>query len=272
MNILDKIIQHKRLEVERDRHSVSIQALEASALYDRDRLSMKDSLRQVDSSGIIAEFKRKSPSKGMINALAEIGETTKGYEIAGVAGLSVLTDHEFFAGTREDLEMARRSTSIPILRKDFMIDEYQIVAARAMGADVILLIAACLSATEIQKLAEFAHKLGLEVLMEVHNREELDMGMNDFIDLVGVNNRNLKDFTVNINTSLELSDHIPEECVKVVESGLSSPAEILQLREAGFQGFLMGQRFMEYTVPADACQDFLNSLRSAIQQRSYNMQ
>jgi len=272
MNILDKIIEHKRQEVERSRQNISIQVLEASALYDRDRLSLRDSLRQPDSSGIIAEFKRKSPSKGMINSVAEVSETTKGYEISGAAGLSVLTDYEFFAGKREDLETARISTSIPILRKDFIIDEYQIVAARAMGADVILLIAACLSAGAIHKLAKFAHQLGLEVLMEVHNREELDRGLNDFIDLVGVNNRNLKDFSVDINTSLELSDHIPEECVKVAESGLSSPAEILQLRASGFQGFLMGQRFMENTVPAEACQDFIKSLRIAIQRQSYNLQ
>ncbi len=265
MNILDKIVLHKQSEVAERKHTTSIRDLENAMLFQRPRVSLRNALEQAHASGIIAEFKRKSPSKGIINDKAEVISTTTGYESAGVSGLSILTDQDFFGGSGEDLMKAREKVTIPILRKDFIVDEYQIVEAKAMGADVILLIVACLSREEIVRFSSFAHSLDLEVLMEVHNREELDKGYNDHIDVVGVNNRNLKDFSVHIETSLALSEHIPAGCVKIAESGLSDPREVIRLKQVGFQGFLMGQKFMETTDPAAACKDFIIQLNKLSQ-------
>ena len=264
MNILDKIVLHKQKELAELQQQLATKELERSPLFELPRISLKAQLHQENASGIIAEFKRKSPSQGIINDAATVQETVKGYQEAGVSGVSVLTDGKFFMGQKEDVEQARSILHIPILRKDFMLTEFQVLEARAMGADVILLIAAILSPAEIKKLAQFAHSLELEVLMEVHDQEELDRSLNEHIDLVGVNNRNLKDFTVDIHTSLSLSEKIPDSFVKVAESGLSDPKEVIRLREAGFQGFLMGQRFMETDNPGKACQVFVEKLKEGV--------
>ncbi|MEM9717631.1 MAG: indole-3-glycerol phosphate synthase TrpC [Bacteroidota bacterium] len=262
MNILDKIVLHKQKELAALQQRLAAKELERSPLFELPRVSLKAQLTSDGASGIIAEFKRKSPSQGIINDTATVKDTVGAYQEAGVSGVSVLTDGTFFMGQKEDVEQARSILQIPILRKDFILDTFQILEARAMGADVILLIAAILTPEEIKQLALFAHSLQLEVLMEVHNQEELDRSLNEHIDLVGVNNRNLKDFTVDIHTSLSLSERIPNEFVKVAESGLSDPKEVLRLREVGFKGFLMGQRFMETQDPGQACREFVKRVQN----------
>jgi indole-3-glycerol phosphate synthase len=259
-NILDTIIAHKRQEVA-DRQSLyPTKLLEQSRYFQTPTVSLRHYLTRPDLAGIIAEIKRRSPSQGDINPYISIERVSIGYMQAGASALSILTDEAFFGGKSEDLTLARRMNYCPILRKDFVIDEYQIVEARSIGADAILLIAACLSPAEIERLGTFAHSLGLEVLMEVHDREELARSLCDAIDLVGVNNRNLRDFSVNLTPSLELAELIPPQFVKVAESGLSDPAQVIRLRQVGYQGFLMGQRFMETAQPEKACARFIEQL------------
>ncbi|MEX0884272.1 MAG: indole-3-glycerol phosphate synthase TrpC, partial [Cyclobacteriaceae bacterium] len=201
MNILDKIIEHKKREVAERKALYPEKLLKKSLFFDSPTVSMKRYVNHPDKTGIIAEFKRKSPSKGWINPTAKVEEITIGYMQAGASALSILTDKEFFGGSDEDLKACRKFNFCPILRKDFMVEEYQLIESKAIGADCILLIAAVLSPRRIAELSAFAKDLGLEVLMEVHDREELEKSLNDNIDLVGVNNRNLKTFEVNIETS-----------------------------------------------------------------------
>lgn len=260
--ILDEIIAHKRQEVVDTQSLFPTKLLEQSPYYETPTVSLRQYLTRPDLYGIIAEIKRRSPSQGDINPYVSVERVSIGYMQAGASALSILTDHTYFGGKNEDLTLARRMNYCPILRKDFIVDEYQIVEARSIGADAILLIAACLTPAEIERLGNFAHSLGLEVLMEVHDEEELARSLCDAIDLVGVNNRNLKDFTVDITTSLRLADKIPDQFVKVAESGLSDPQEVRRLREVGYQGFLMGQRFMETAQPEKACARFIEQLRT----------
>ncbi len=262
MNILETIVAHKKKEVALRKLALSSKDLEKSPYFEQHTLSLKESLKAHDSSGIIAEFKRKSPSKGWIHEQANATQVTQGYEQAGAAGLSVLTDVSFFGAKEEDFAEVRKRLTLPMLRKDFMIEEYQILEAKSMGADVILLIAACLSSEVLHQLAKLAHSLGLEVLLEVHSAEELEPNIHEYIDLVGVNNRNLKTFEVDINTSLILASKIPGHIVKISESGLSQIDTLHQLRAAGFEGFLMGENFMKNTVPGDACTAFIKSLKN----------
>lgn len=253
MTILDKIVAEKRQEVARRAAETSVAALQALPPFTRPVLSARAALTAAGSSGIIAEFKRRSPSKGMINGLAEAGATTAGYAAAGAAVLSVLTDEPFFGGTPDDLRAARAACpTTPILRKDFIISEYQITEARAMGADLILLIASCLSPAEVRQFSEFAHALGLEVLLEVHDETELRSHLTESVDLVGVNNRNLATFATDVATSARLAALIPSHFVRVAESGLQHANTILELRQAGYQGFLIGETFMKTTDPAAA--------------------
>ena len=250
MTILDQIIAQKRVEVAQHRALVSERVLESYPLFSRVVNSAVASIRGVDSTGIIAEFKRKSPSKGLINGTADVSETTRGYVRAGAACLSVLTDEPFFGGTPADLQAARQANpNTPILRKDFVIDRYQLLEAKAWGADLVLLIAACLSAKEVTELSEFAHKLGMEVLLEVHDADELDGSLCDSVDLVGVNNRNLKTFETVVETSFQLVDQIPNSFVRVTESGLHDVPTMLRLREAGYDAFLIGEAFMKTMAP-----------------------
>ena len=268
MNTLEKIIADKYLEVEARKQQRPVAILEKSSAFSRTPLSLKSFLLDPTKSGIITEFKRKSPSKGLINGTSSVEVVTKGYELAGASALSVLTDQDYFGGSTEDLELARKQVSIPILRKDFVVDEYQILEAKAMGADCILLIAAALSPAKVNSLATFAQSLGLEVLMEVHNLEELEQSFCEPLDVVGVNNRNLKTFEVSLDTSLELVDRIPNQVVKISESGISDPATLLSFRKAGFDGFLIGENFMKTSNPEQAAMDFILEFRRLMEEQT----
>ena len=259
MNILEKIISHKKTEVAEAKAAVPVAELEKRAFFTREVLSLKASLGDPRKTGIIAEFKRRSPSKGVINDKVSVVEVTKGYTEAGAACLSVLTDRNFFGGSPADLEAARVN-AIPILRKDFIIDEYQIVEARAMGADVILLIAACLKPAEVRRLARVADSLGLEVLLEIHNEEELDH-ICDETRIVGVNNRDLKTFTVDIERSIRLSQQMPVDKLLIAESGINRVETIWHMRDSGFHGFLVGEHFMKDQNPAIAFASFVQQLK-----------
>jgi len=256
MTILDKILEQKVLEIAERKQLKSISCLEKEPLFSRKCISLKKNLTS-STSGIISEFKRKSPSKGWIHPDADVLEITRGYCDAGASGISILTDFPFFGGSTADLTAARRVVNCPILRKDFVIDEYQLYEAKAIGADVVLLIAAALNPDKTNRLARQVKNLGMEVLLEVHNREELHF-INEYIDIVGVNNRNLKTFEVDINTSKELAEFIPKEFIKISESGISSPQTVLELKKSGYQGFLMGENFMKEENPAKALKDFIN--------------
>ncbi|MFN8417406.1 MAG: indole-3-glycerol phosphate synthase TrpC [Cytophagaceae bacterium] len=260
MNILDKIIEQKRIEVAQRKATTSVETLKSYPLYGRKTLSLRQYLTNPALSGIIAEHKRKSPSKGIINGNVEVKQVVQGYQTAGASACSVLTDTEFFGGTTEDLIQARGVLQIPILRKDFMVDTYQIEEAKAMGADVILLIAACLTNAEVKELSEYAHKLGLEVLLEVHDADELKGNLLDTIDVIGVNNRNLKTFEVSVETSIEVGKHIPEKYIKISESGIDDPETIVRLKQHGFKGFLIGESFMKQADPGAAMKKMVSSI------------
>lgn len=261
MTILEKIVAHKKTEVADRKALYPAKLLEQSIYFHTPAVSMKKYLTRADKSGIIAEFKRKSPSKGAINLHASVERVSIGYMQAGASALSVLTDTEFFGGKSGDLTEARKFNFCPILRKDFIIDPYQILEARSIGADVILLIAECLTKEEVKSLAAEAKQLGLEVLMEIHSEEQLDK-LNEHIDIVGVNNRNLKDFSVSIQTSIDLFPKIPSDFVRISESGISDPNAIVELRRVGFQGFLIGEYFMKHAEPHKTCREFIKRIES----------
>ena len=261
MNILDKIVARKKEEVEDRKAKTKISDLEMSELFGRKTFSLQQFVLDKTRTGIIAEYKRKSPSKGIINDKASVQEVTEAYA-QSASGISVLTDEDFFGGKMEDLQAARFN-QIPILRKDFMVDEYQIYEAKSIGADVILLIAACLSPFEVKQFAGLAKRLGLEVLLEIHNEAELEH-ICDEVDLVGVNNRNLKTFEVSIQTSLDLINKIPTNKPAVAESGISNVDTIVTLHQAGFKGFLIGENFMKETNPAIAFADFVQKLKTKL--------
>lgn len=259
MNILERIAAHKKIEVAENKEIMPVSALELLPHFQRKCLSLSQNLRN-SSAGIIAEFKRRSPSHPEINLKARVEDILPEYEKAGAAGISVLTDEEFFGGSSEDLLEARELVKIPLLRKDFIIDEYQIFEAKALGADVILLIAAILSRKEIERFSRTAKDLGLEVLLEVHNEEELEKSIMPGLDMIGVNNRNLKTFEVDLNISKNLAEKIPSEFVKVSESGISETASILELQKSGFQGFLIGGNFMATANPGKSASEFFSEL------------
>jgi len=259
MNILDKIVQKKKTEVAEAKHKVSLAELEQCPLFGRDCFSLRESVLRPDRNGIIAEFKRASPSKGVINGRSAVREVVEAYQRAGASAVSVLTDAGFFHGSLEDLADARQVLHVPLLRKDFVIDRYQIAEAKAHGADIVLLIAAILSPEEIRSLSGYAKTLGLNVLLEVHNEAELLPNLSDSIDAIGVNNRNLKDFSVDLAHSYDLVGKIPDRFVKVSESGISAPEIIRELKKAGFQAFLIGENFMKTDDPGRAMAEFVVS-------------
>lgn len=261
MNILDKIVADKRKEVDLRKSLIPVSQLEDSVLFERKSLSLTTALRD-SNTGIIAEHKRRSPSKSVINQGLNVQDVAKGYENARVCGMSVLTDGKYFGGSLDDLLLARAAADIPLLRKEFIIDEYQILEAKAHGADVILLIAAILNRDEIKTLSEMAKGLGLDVLLEVHNEAELHKSIMPSLDMLGVNNRNLKTFEVNLETSKSLSTQIPDDFVKVSESGISSIEAIKDLKQYGYQGFLIGENFMKTDNPGEHATTFINNLES----------
>ncbi|MEP2280819.1 indole-3-glycerol phosphate synthase TrpC [Maribacter sp.] len=261
MNILDKIVADKRKEVDLKKSIIPVSQHEASVLFERKTISLTQALKNSDT-GIISEFKRRSPSKESINQNANVGQVAKGYEKAGVCGMSILTDIKYFGGSIEDLILARASAQLPLLRKEFIISEYQIIEAKANGADVILLIAAILTKQEIKTYSELAKSLGLDVLLEVHNEAELHKSIMPSLDMLGVNNRNLKTFEVSLDTSKLLSKLIPDDFVKVSESGISSVEAIKELKPYGYEGFLIGENFMKTDNPGKSANEFIKNLKN----------
>lgn len=262
MNILDRIVNRKREEVAAAQQLISAGELETSPYFNRVPYVLRDFLMAPERTGIIAEFKRRSPSRGSINADASVTTVTQGYAAAGASAISVLTDIDFFGGHPNDLLEARAANKIPLLRKDFMIDAYQVLEAKAWGADIILLIAAILRPEEVRSLGKLAKGLGMNVLLEVHQLDELERSVCPYIDAIGINNRNLNDFTVDIQTSFELYPHVPAEFLKISESAISDPETILQLKATGFNGFLIGENFMKTADPVAAIRTFSTPLIS----------
>lgn len=260
MNILDKIVADKRIEVSLRKQLIPVSQLEQSVLFERPTISLASKLKN-STTGIIAEHKRRSPSKSVINQNLNVFDVAKGYENAGVCGMSVLTDSKYFGGSLDDLLIARASCNLPLLRKEFIIDEYQILEAKAYGADVILLIAAILTKEEIKQFSEFAKSLNLDVLLEVHNEEELHKSIMPSLDMFGVNNRNLKTFDVSLDTSKTLSQIMPNEFVKVSESGISSVDAIKELQPFGYKGFLIGENFMKTDDAGKSAAKFIKDLK-----------
>ncbi|WP_405575672.1 indole-3-glycerol phosphate synthase TrpC [Winogradskyella sp. Asnod2-B02-A] len=259
MNILDKIVIDKRKEVDLRKSLIPVYQLEQSVLFERKTNSLAQNLK-ASNTGIIAEHKRRSPSKSVINQGLNVQDVASGYENAGVCGMSVLTDVKYFGGAIDDLLLARASCNLPLLRKEFIIDEYQIFEAKAYGADVILLIAAILTRAEIKQFSELAKSLNLDVLLEVHNEEELHKSIMPSLDMLGVNNRNLKTFEVSLDTSKQLSQLIPNDFVKVSESGISSVEAIKELQPYGYKGFLIGENFMKTDNPGESAAKFIKEL------------
>jgi indole-3-glycerol phosphate synthase len=259
MDILEKIVADKKRELQLKKTIIPVRQLEASLLFQRNPVSLANSLRK-SKTGIIAEYKRRSPSKSVINQNSSVQDVAFGYKNAGACGMSVLTDGKYFGGSLDDLIIARAAADFPLLRKEFIIDEYQIIEARSHGADTILLIAAILTRKEIKDFSELAKSLQLDVLLEVHNEEELVKSIMPSLDMLGVNNRNLKNFEVNLETSISLSKLIPDEFVKVSESGISSVSSIKMLREQGYEGFLVGENFMKTTNPGESAAEFIKQM------------
>jgi len=266
MNILDKIIQHKQKEVEQRKELYPIRLLENSIYFSAKTVSLKKYLQRNDKVGIIAEIKRKSPSKGIINKYIDVERVSIGYMQAGANALSILTDEEFFGGKSSDLTTARKFNYCPILRKDFIIDEYQIIESKSIGADAILLLANVLSEKQIIQFTNTAHELGLEVLLELRDEDELNK-YNDSIDVVGINNRNLKTMEINLEQSFKFASLLPKNAVKVSESGIQKATDIIGLKEEGFQGFLMGEFFMKHSRPEDACTQFIKEVQHLIKSK-----
>lgn len=297
MDILSEITDHKRIEVELQKQAVSPEQLREQVrdLMENSpapRRSMKRALAS-SPAGIIAEFKRRSPSKGWIYETAKADEIPAAYEAAGASAISILTDAKFFGGSLRDIRTARPLVDIPILRKDFIIDEYQLLQARIAGADAVLLIAACLTQEECADLTARAHALGLEVLLEIHSPRELAYISKD-VDMVGVNNRNLGTFVTDVENSFriagQLRQTIADACnisdarnipdaqgssdtprnlpLLVSESGISHPETICRLRTAGFRGFLIGETFMKTPQPGDALTGFIQGIEETEAQKS----
>ena len=263
MKILDKIVRDKKLEVDKLSSNSSIKELESSSLFSRQCISLKDSILK-SSGGIICEFKRRSPSNNNINYKSNISEVVKGYQKAGAAGLSILTDKQYFDGDIQDILEIRDISSIPILRKEFIISEYQIIEAKSIGSDAILLIASILSKEEIKNYSSLAKDIGLEVLFEIHNAEELEKMSGDNIDIIGVNNRNLDTLEIDLQNSVNLYSKIPNSFVKISESGISKVESILKLREVGYQGFLIGENFMKTDDPFESAYNFIKEVENEI--------
>ena len=261
MNILDTIIAKKKIEVAARKRGNNIVELEKRAFFKKETLSFKDFLLAPDKTGIIAEFKRRSPSKGIINNTSSVAEVTTDYVKYGASAISILTDGQFFGGSLNDLSEAAVN-EVPILRKEFIIDEYQLIESKAYGAEIILLIAACLSKEEVKKLSGIAKNIGLNVLLEIHNVQELEH-IYEEVDVVGINNRDLKTFKVDINHSIELCKKIPADKIKISESGIDDVKTIRLLKQNGFSGFLMGEKFMKEKYPGKAFESFVNELKGS---------
>jgi indole-3-glycerol phosphate synthase len=259
-SVLQEIVANKRQEVQEAQQLYPAKLLERSIYFESPTVSLRGYLDRDDLTGIIAEIKRKSPSKGMLNEHISVEKLSLGYMQAGASALSVLTDKKFFGGTTTDLTAARRLNYCPILRKDFIVDEYQIIEAKSIGADVVLLIAAVLTPQETKRFAALARSLGLEVLLEVHTEREIESHIVSEVDLVGVNNRDLATFSIAVETSERLAEKIPASMTKISESGISSPEVIRSLRQYGYKGFLIGEAFMRAASPEVVCRALVEAL------------
>jgi indole-3-glycerol phosphate synthase len=259
MTILDNIVENKKKELALLKKITSVRDLENSLFFSRKVISLSESLMDKNKTGIVAEFKRKSPSRGIINSTSEVGEVTTGYFTEGASGVSILTDTQFFGGSNADILKVRETSFFPILRKDFIIDEYQVIESKSIGADVILLIAAILGEAEVFRFSELARSLGMEVLLEVHDTAELNR-LNRFVNIIGVNNRNLKTFEVNTDISESLIGKIPDGILRISESGIESGKIINKLRDSGYNGFLIGGKFMRTADPVKAFSEFVKDL------------
>ncbi|WP_432410017.1 indole-3-glycerol phosphate synthase TrpC [Rasiella sp. SM2506] len=259
MTILEKITTYKQKEVSAKKEAFPVSLLEQSKWFEKETYSLATALRNTHT-GIIAEHKRRSPSKPSINNNVQVQDVARGYEMAGVNGMSVLTDTNFFGGSLDDLVLARKATTFPLLRKEFIIDPYQIYEAKAYGADAILLIAACLTEIQLKEFSALAKSLQLDVLLEVHNEDELRKSLHETVDMLGVNNRNLKTFETSLEISKQLAPLIPNEFVKVSESGISTVEAISELQQYGYQGFLIGENFMKTENPGEAAKQFIKKL------------
>ncbi len=261
--MLHEIVENTKKQVEQNRALFPVKLLEKSIYFDSKGVSLADYLTQKGKSGIIAEFKRKSPSKGIINEYADVVQTSIAYMQAGASALSILTDKTYFMGKNEDLTQARNANYCPILRKDFIIDEYQIIETKSIGADVVLLIAACLEKDELKKLYDFSVSLGLTVLFEIHDKSELDKLPTDLSPknaLIGINNRNLKTMQVDVQTSFDLIEDLKKrfkDIIFISESGLNDIETVKKLKNVGYSGFLMGEYFMKTPNPAETLKQFL---------------
>lgn len=257
-SILNAIVDNKRREIEaRAMLGIYDKALSHAQKSAYTPVSMSRNI--IDNEfGIIAEFKRRSPSRGDIHPGAVADVIVKGYTESGAAACSILTDTVYFGGALSDLALARKSTSLPLLRKEFIVDTCQIFEARQYGADAILLIASILSFNDIVKFTDTAHQLGMEVLLELHDMNELDR-FNPEVDMVGINNRNLSTFVTDTDVSMQMASALPDDIVKVAESGLSSISEIHRLRDVGYRGFLIGETFMKHQHPGKALKDFIHA-------------
>lgn len=264
MDILEKIISVKKKEVAQRKEMFPVKLLEQAVFFPSPCVSLKKYLRREDKTGIIAEFKRRSPSKGSINPYVNVERTSIGYMMAGASALSVLTDTEFFGGNNEDLSTARKYNYCPILRKDFIVDEYQVIEAKSIGADAILLLANALSPPEVKRLAEFAATFGLEVLLELHDEQELEH-VCESTGIIGINNRNLRNFSVDLEHSLKMLSLLPKDKVRIAESGIDSAATLVKLKREGFDGFLVGEYFMRHSRPEEACAAFVREVTAAME-------
>ena len=263
MKILDKIVEDKKIEINKLLSNSSISKLENSHLFSRKCISLKESIKN-NNSGIICEFKRRSPSNQNINYISSLSDVVSGYEEAGAAGLSILTNKKYFDGDTQDIIDIRDISNLPILRKEFIISEYQVIEAKSIGSDAILLIASILSEEEIIGYSSLAKSIGLEVLIEIHSEDELYKISGDDIDIVGVNNRNLDTLEIDLNNSIELYGKIPSKFVKISESGISEVESILKLKEVGYNGFLIGEKFMKTNNPMESAYDFIKKIENEI--------
>ena len=263
MKILDKIVEDKKIEINKLLSNSSISKLENSHLFSRKCISLKESIKN-NNSGIICEFKRRSPSNQNINYISSLSDVVSGYEEAGAAGLSILTNKKYFDGDTQDIIDIRDISNLPILRKEFIISEYQVIEAKSIGSDAILLIASILSKEEIISYSSLAKSIGLEVLLEIHSEDELYKISGDDIDIVGVNNRNLDTLEIDLNNSIELYGKIPSKFIKISESGISEVESILKLKEVGYNGFLIGEKFMKTNNPMESAYDFIKKIENEI--------
>jgi indole-3-glycerol phosphate synthase len=260
-SILQEIASYKREEIKIQQREWPISVLERKSAFSNATFSLKNKLLKQRSPQVIAEFKRRSPSKGFFKREYDLKKILSNYQDSGAVAISILTDTNFFSGSLDDLTLARRSVALPLLRKDFVVDDYQIYQAKAFGADMILLIAAILSKEEIIKFSKIAKSLALEVLLEIHSRQELEQSLTSEVDFVGVNSRNLNDFSLDLELFYKLGELIPKDFIKIAESGIDSPQLIKTLSGAGYSAFLIGEHFMRQEDSGEACKKFIASIK-----------